>query len=84
MVDLAQRRHGVPVAVRAEEGDGSENGECGGQVHGVLKTRLSVPVHPRRVACVLRRAAMGGATRPATSELVGHNTTKLFQKNAIQ
>ena len=58
---------GVLVAVRVEEGDGSENGECGGQVRGVLKTRLSVPGRPRRVACALRRAATGGghaASRP--------------------
>ena len=72
MVDLARRRHSVLVTVRAEEGDGSENGECVGQVRGVLKMLLSVPGHPRRVACALRRAATGGTTRPATSEPVGH------------
>ena len=84
LVELAQRHHSVLVAVRAEEGDGSENGECVGQVRGVLKTRLSVPGRPRRVACALRRAATSGATWPAISELVGHNATELFPKNAIQ
>ena len=84
LVALARRRHGVLVAVRAEQGDDSENGECVGQVRGVLKTRLSVPGRPRRVACALRRATTGGATWPATSEPVGHNATELFQKNAIQ
>ena len=53
-------------------------GECVGQVRGVLKTQLTVPGRPRRVACALRRAATGGATRPATSEPVGHNATELF------
>ena len=72
LVALARRRHGVQVAVRAEEGDGSENGECVGQVRGVLKTRLSMPGRPRRVAYVLRRAAMGGATRHRLSEPIGH------------
>ena len=84
LVELARRRHSVLVAVRAEEGDGSENGECVGQVCGVLKTRLSVPGRPRRVACALRREATGGTKRPATSEPVGHNATELFQKNVIQ
>ena len=72
LVALARRCHGVLVAVRAEEGDDSENGECGGQVRGVLKTRLFAPGHPRRVACALRRAAMGGATGRRFSESVGH------------
>ena len=72
LVELARRRHSVLVAMRVEEGDGSENGECGGQVRGVLKTRLSVPGRPRRVACALRRAATSGATRRHFSELVGH------------
>ena len=80
LVELARWRHSMLVAVHAEEGDGSENGECVGQVRGVLKTRLSVPGRPRRVACALRRAATGGATRPTTSEPVGHNTTEPFQK----
>ena len=71
LVELARQHHSVLVAVRAEEGDGSENGECVGQVRGVLKTRLSVPGRPRHVACALRRVATGGATRPATSEPVG-------------
>ena len=55
--------------------------ECVGQVRGVLKTRLAVPGRPQRVACALRRAATGGATRPANSELVGHNVTERFLKN---
>ena len=50
LVELARRHHSVMVTVRAEEGDGSENGECVGQVCGVLKTRLAVPGRPRRVA----------------------------------
>ena len=72
LVELARRHHSVLVAVRAKEGDGSENGECVGQVHGVLKTQLSVPGHPRRLAYALRRAATGGATRRHFSESVGH------------
>ena len=56
-------------------------GECVGQVRGVLKTRLAVPGHPWRVACALRRAATGGATRPANSKPVGHNITERFLKN---
>ena len=60
------------------------SGECVGQVRGVLKTRLAVPGHPRRVACLLRRAATGGATWPANSEPVGHDVTERFLKMAIQ
>ena len=56
-------------------------GECVGQARGVLKTRLAVPGRPRRVACTLRRAATGGATRPANSEPVGHDVTERFLKN---
>ena len=56
-------------------------GKCVGQVRGVLKTWLSVPGRPRRVACALRRAATGGATRPANSEPVGHDVTERFLKN---
>ena len=56
-------------------------GECVGQVRGVLKTRLAVPGRPRRMACVLRQAATGGATWPANSEPVGHNVTERFLKN---
>ena len=81
LVELAQRRHSVLVAVRVEEGDGSENGECVGQVRGVLKTWLAVPGRPQRVACALRRAATGGTTRPANSEPVGHDVTERFLKN---
>ena len=44
-------------------------GECVGQARGVLKTRLAMPGRPRRMACVLRRAAMGGNTRRTFSEL---------------
>ena len=54
LVELARWRHSILVAVHAEEGDGSENGECVGQVRGVLKTRLSVPGRPQRVACALK------------------------------
>ena len=47
-------------------------GECVGQARGVLKTRLAVLGRPRRVACMLRRAAMGGAMWHHLSEPVGH------------
>ena len=39
MVDLARRCHGVPVAVRAEEGEGMQkwNGRLGGQALGASR-----------------------------------------------
>ena len=40
---------------------------------GGFKTRLAVPGRSRRVACALKRAATGGATRRQFSESVGHN-----------
>ena len=61
LVVLARRRHGVLVAVRAEEGEGMQkwNGDSAGRHRG-FKTWLSAPGRPRRVACALRRAATGG------------------------
>ena len=49
-------------------------GDSVGQAWGGFKTRLFVPGHPRRVAYTLRRAATSGATRPADSEPVGHDS----------
>ena len=64
------------MSLLAVRGGGEEMrtgvGECVGQARGVLKTRLAVPGHPRRMAYALRQVATGGATRHRLSEPVGH------------
>ena len=71
---LAWRLRRSSRATTSGGGEGMEkwSGECVGQAQGGFKMRLDMPGRPRRVACVLRRAAMGGTTRHRLSELVGH------------
>ena len=71
---LARRLRRSSGATASGGGEGMEkwSGECVGPARGGFKTRLAVPRHPRRVACVLRRAAMGGTMRHRLSEPVDH------------
>ena len=57
---------------RRKEGKCEMGQRLGGQVPGWLQDAAATPGRPRRVACALRRAATGGATRRQDSEPVGH------------
>jgi len=60
----------------AARGEGERekwSGDLVGQALGCFLTPLAMPGSPRRMACVHRRAATGGATRRQFSESVGHN-----------
>ena len=76
LVDLARRRHGVPVAVLAEEGDGSEgNGETQREWRGVgLLLELG------HATWSLRQSLR--ATRRDTPVPVGHDEFCLISETA--
>ena len=76
LVDLARRRHGVPVAVLVEEGDDSEgNGETQREWRGVgLLLELG------RATWSLRQSLR--ATRRAAPEPIGHGEFYLISEAA--
>jgi len=74
MLDLARRCHGVPVAVRAEEGERKSKwrGECDRAGAGWLQGAAATPGHPRRVACATEGRRRVADTRRQDSASVGH------------